>query len=136
MWGIAANAGGTAEAGVGAAAAGTANSGVGVFGGGNSGVNVGGYTASGGYSGVDNGKQWVAGATAGFGAGGFITNAKCAKQLKGPFDTWTLNLPIISLQFASGGGIWTAGASAGKSWGLSLSRYNVTTTTASGCACQ
>jgi hypothetical protein len=136
LWGIAVNSGGTAEAGVGVVAAGQADSGVGLFGGGRTGVNVGAYTASGHFVGIDNSKQFAAGATAGLGVGAFITNAKCAKQLKGPFDTWTLNLPIFSLQFAHSGGVWTAGGSLGKSWGISLSRYTVTTTTASGSAGQ
>jgi hypothetical protein len=132
LWGVAVNSGGTVEAGMGLAGGGQANSGVGLFGGGRSGINIGAYTASGGFSGIDSDNQFVAGATAGLGVGGFITNAKNAQDLKGPFDTWSLNLPIFSLQFASGGGVWTAGGSLGKSWGLSLSRYTVTTTTATG----
>lgn len=134
LWGIVGNAGGTAE--VTGTGAFQANSGVGIFGGGSNGVNVGGYTANGGFDGPNDSNQTVIGATAGLGVGGFITNAKCAKNLLGPFDTWTLNLPIASFQFATDGTIWTFGISVGKSWGFSASRYTVTTTTASGCDCQ
>jgi RHS repeat-associated protein len=141
LWGIVGNAGGAGEVGggggVGGGVAAAANSGIGIFGGGPAGVNVGGYTAS-GVSPLDNPDQFILGATAGLGVGGFITNAKCAHDLLGPFTTWTLNLPIISLQYAYGGGIWTGGFSIGKSWGLDFSRYTVTTTTAtstSGCGC-
>ena len=54
-----------------------------------------------------------------------------------PLSRIDLNLPIISLQFASGGGTWTAGASVGKSWGIDFSRYTVTATgtSTSGCGC-
>lgn len=134
LWGVVGNGGGTIEVTGGGAF--QANSGVGVFGGGSSGVNFGGYTANGGFDGPNGEGHVVVGATAGLGVGAFITNAKCANNLLGPFDTWALNLPIASFQFASGGGIWTAGVSVGKSWGFSISRYTVTTTTASGCGCQ
>jgi RHS repeat-associated protein len=134
LWGVVGNGGGTIEVTGGGAF--QANSGVGVFGRGSSGINVGGYTANGGFDGPNGEGHVVVGATAGLGVGGFITNAKCANDLLGPFDTWTLNLPIASFQFATGGGIWTAGVSVGKSWGFSASRYTVTTTTASGCGCQ
>jgi len=132
LWGLGLNAGGTAEAGMGSGGAIQANSGVGLFGGGNNGINVGGYTASGSFAGEARSNQFVIGATAGLGVGGFISNAKSAQQLLGPFDTWTLNLPIVSFQYASDGSIWTAGMSLGKSWGISFSRYPVTTTTACG----
>ena len=136
LWGIGVNAGGTAEGGVGIGSAVQANSGVGVFGGGSAGINGGGYTASGGFSGAPKSDQFVVGGTVGLGVGGFITNAKCANQLLGPFDTWTLNLPFVSVQYATDGTIWTGGISAGKSYGLSVSRYSVTTTSASGCGCK
>ncbi len=46
----------------------------------------------------------------------------------GDFDTWTLNTPFGSLQFATDGSIFTASYSFGRGLGLSASRYNVTTT--------
>ena len=93
------------------------------------------YTSSGAMAGATL-DQNVGGASAGLGLGCFITNAKTAEQLRGPFDTWTLNLPIISFQYASGddpvdGNTWTFGVSFGKSWGSSLSHYSVVTTYAS-----
>jgi RHS repeat-associated protein len=118
-----------------------ANSGFGLFWGGTRGINVGGYTANGGMDGPNqpdhNGGlgQGVLGATAGLGVGVFVTNAKCANDLLGPFDTWTVSLPLISFQYASGGGTWTLGGAMGRSWGIALSRYTVVTTAASGCPC-
>jgi RHS repeat-associated protein len=127
------SAGGSAE--LSGAGAFQANSGIGAFWGGGGGLNGGGYTANGGFDGRNSDDGVVIGATVGLGVGLFITNAQCAKDLLGPFETWTLNLPIVSLQFAESGGIWTGGFSIGKSWGVSVSRYTVTTTTASGCSC-
>ena len=74
-------------------------------------------------------RQFVFGATAGLGAGLFLTNATRAEDLIGPFDTWTLNLPIVSLQFATDGQTRVGSFALGRSWGFSFSRYSVTTTT-------
>ena len=132
LWGVGANAGGTAEVGAGIGIAAQANSGVGVFGGGSAGVNVGGYTASGGFMNGFTGytNQFAVGLTAGLGVGLFGTNATSASALLGPFDTWTLNLPAVSFQFATDGTTNVGSVSLGKSWGFSFSRYSVTTTTA------
>jgi RHS repeat-associated protein len=145
--GIGVNAGGTIEGGIGYGAAYQANSGIAFFwGGANS--SIGTYTASGGFlggyiafpppgsgepqstNGSFNPAQMVIGLTAGLGDGVFYTNANKAEDLLGPFDTWTLNLPIVSLQFAYDGTTYVGSASIGKSWGFSLSRYSVNTTTA------
>ena len=128
--------GGLAEAGVGNGIAVQASSGGGMFWGGSAGVNFGGYTSSGGYWGDAQKSEFVVGATAGLGGGVLFTNAKCAQQLLGPFDTWNINIPIVSLQYATDGSIRTGAISFGRSWGFSFSRYRVTTTTASGCRCQ
>ncbi len=136
LWGVGVSAGGTVEAGAGTGFGAQASSGVGIFGGGSSGITTGGFTNSGAFAGTARPDQFVDGATAGLGGGLFITNAKCAKELLGPFDTWTLNLPIVSLQYATDGNIWTGSFSVGRSFGFSFSRYKVTTTTASGCECK
>jgi RHS repeat-associated protein len=133
LWGIGVVGGGTAEVGSGprGGAAYQANSGVGLFGGGPSGLNVGGYTSSGGFAGAANIKQWVMGAAAGLGSGIFFSpDATQAKGLLGPFDTWSLNLPIVGLQLATDGTTRVFSLSLGKSWGFGFSRYTVTTTNA------
>ena len=131
LWGFGIHGGGTAEVGAGPSggAAYQAASGVGTFWGGPSGLNVGGYTASGGFARESNLRQFVFGATAGLGTGFFLTNATRAEDLVGPFDTWTLNLPIVSFQFATAGGTRVGSFAVGRSWGFSFSRYSVTTTT-------
>lgn len=100
------------------------------------GFSAGGFTSSGELAGEGSSNQFVEGATAGLGSGVTLTNAKCAKDLLGPFDTWTINIPILSVQWATDGNIWTFGGAVGKSCGFSISRYPVTTTTASGCDCR
>jgi RHS repeat-associated protein len=123
--------GGTAEAGWGSGGGGQAASGVGLF----TGTGIGAFTESGGFASSEpdaSTRQFVFGATAGVGAGPFISNASNPQQLLGPFDTMTLNLPLVSIQVAGDGKIWTATVSVGRSYGLSISRYSVTTTTATG----
>jgi len=93
------------------------------------GIEGGGYTASGGFAGESSLRQLVLGATAGLGTGLFLTNATKAEDLVGPFDTWTLNLPIVSFQLATAGGTWVGSFAVGRSRGFSVSRYSVTTTT-------
>lgn len=147
LWGAGVTGGGTFEYGEVYGAAYQANSGGGVFWDGlfNQ-VNLGAFTASGGFAGGNHGlsnfgsatqqpdgsppASWVVGVTGGLGAGLFLTNATKAEELLGPFDTWTLNLPLVSLQVAYDGNIGTISANWGKSLGISASRYPVTTTTA------
>jgi RHS repeat-associated protein len=136
LWGVGFVGGGVIEAGDDFRGGGfQANSGLGVFWGGSTGINLGGYTASGGFIGALDPSRFVWGATAGLGSGLFFTTANCAQDLLGPFDTWTLNLPGVSLQYATDGKVKVFGITGGKSLGFSLSRYPVTTTTASGCPC-
>ncbi len=138
LWGFGGVAGGTLEAGDAAGFGFQASSGAGLFGGGSAGVNFGGFTSRGSFVGSpkdDNPKPFVFGATAGLGGGIFFTNAKCAKQLLGPFDTWSVNLPVISFQFATDGKTRIGSIQIGRSLGFSFSRYKVTTETASGPAC-
>ena|SRR5947207_4534116 len=120
LWGVGIHGGGTSEVGAGPSggAAYQATSSVGVFARGLSAFNVGGYTASGGFAGESNLRQFVFGATAGLGTGLFLTNATRAEDLVGPFDTWTLNLPIGSLQFATAGGTWVGSFALGRSRGV------------------
>ncbi|MGH7165402.1 MAG: RHS repeat domain-containing protein, partial [Nitrospiraceae bacterium] len=138
LWGFGGIAGGTAEAGDAAGFGFQASSGAGFFWGGSAGLNSGGFTSRGSFVGSpkdDNPKPFVFGATAGLGGGVFFTNAKCAKQLLGPFDTWSVNLPVISFQFATDGRTRIGSIQIGRSLGFSFSRYKVTTETASGPAC-
>jgi RHS repeat-associated protein len=136
FWGAGLIGGGMIEAGYGPGFAYQANSAGGLFGGGSSGTRLGGYTSSGGFMSKGNPKQFVFGATAGLGAGLFFTSAKCPKQLLGPFDTWNVNLPFVSFQFAQDNEVWIASIVPGRSLGLSFSRYQVATTAASGCECK
>ena len=130
LFGIFGFGGGNIEAGAGSGGGAQAGSGAGVFGGGTGGINVGGFTQTGSFASEEfggKGNEFAAGASLGLGAGLGITNADCAEQLKGPFDTWTLSTPFGSLQFAKSGSIWTASYTYGRGEGLSFSRYSVTT---------
>ncbi|MGP0104360.1 CARDB domain-containing protein, partial [Rhodoblastus sp.] len=78
--------------------------------------------------------SFVAGGSAGVGTGVYITNGNNVGDLSGPFDTWTLNLPFISVQFAIGSNsqghtIWTLSGTVGASVGASFSRYPTNTWT-------
>jgi RHS repeat-associated protein len=146
--GFGVNAGGSAQGGLINGGAIQANSGVGLFWG--QGLNVGGYTASGSFGGKgnidyhvpgeqgdstytpDNGYSTMAiGASAGLGAGVFYTNADSAEQLLGDFDTSTLNVGFITLQFArDASGTYMASFSYAKGLGFDFNRYQVTTTAA------
>jgi RHS repeat-associated protein len=108
-----------------------ASSGAGIFTNG-----AGAFTSSGGFADNPSGSQFVFGATAGLGTGAFITNANSASQLLGPFDTWNINIPLLSIQVASDGSTVIGSVTFGKSLGLSLSRYTTTTTTATGGQCR
>ena len=96
LWGIGIIGGGTAEAGVAQGGAYQYSSGTGFFVS-DSRIRVGGFTSEGGFAGESKSNQFVAGATAGLGAGLYWTNAKNAQQLLGPFDTTTLNLEVLSI---------------------------------------
>ena len=136
LYGLGLIGGGSVDAGAGSGGAYQLGSGGGVFYDQNSSdLSVGGFTYSGGFSGDAGPEQYVIGASTGLGGGAFLTNANCANQLLGPFDTRTLNLPFISLQFATSGSTWIGSATVGRSFGFSYSRYQVTTTTASGSGC-
>ena len=96
------------------------------------------FAGWGGYAGIgSNQSSWpgnvpttgaVGGGYAGFGGGAFFTNANSAKQLCGPFKTYTLNLPGFSAQFAIGGGTWIFSGTVGPSIGAAASSYSTTTT--------
>jgi hypothetical protein len=135
LWGAYIVGSATAEAGIRGGAAVQSGAGAGVFGGGKCGTHAGGFTDTGGFAGGGNRQQFAFGAAAGVGGGIGITNATSAGQLAGPFDTWSLNLPFVSFQFANSGGTWTASVTGGESAGLSFSRYSVTTTTTGDYGC-
>jgi len=78
----------------------------------------------------------VVGLNGGLGAGFFYTNANCAAQLLGAMDTWTVNIPLVSFQYATDGKINFYSVTGGKSLFVSASRYKVTTVTTSGCECK
>jgi RHS repeat-associated protein len=144
LWGVGGVAGGTIEAGFGDGAGYQAASGAGVFFDSRAeSFDAGAFTQSGGFSGESAsgpvgtpGGQFVYGATGGAGGGVFFTNAESAQALIGPFDTWNLNLPFVSAQFASDGRVVVSTISFGRSWGISFSRYTVTTTWAGGLKCR
>lgn len=148
--GVVFNSGGSIGAGLLSGGGYQANSGFGGFRGG-AGYSGGGYTASGGFAGTaDTRFNWPGerdtsgfgtydgyttfefGAAAGFGWGGFLTNADCAEELAGVFDTWTINVGSVTIQFAydAPSGIFTIGGSFARGLGFDFSRYAVDTTTA------
>lgn len=148
LGGFGINAGGSAQGGVVHGGAVQANSGVGLFWG--NGLNSGWYTASGSFGGQgnfdyhmpgnqdtsgftpDSGYSTMAiGASAGLGVGIWGSNASNATQLLGAFDTSTLNIGVISLQYASdASGTFTWSISFAKGLGFDFNRYQVTTTAA------
>jgi RHS repeat-associated protein len=141
LLGIGVTIGATGEVGWGEGFATQASGGWGIFDGvphddGVTGFGLGGYTAVGGFEKGGDPDQFAIGANAGFGGGIFITSARCAKKLLGPFDTWTLTALFFSFQYANDGNVWQIGVSVGRSIGLGISRYTTTTTNASGCECQ
>jgi RHS repeat-associated protein len=127
LWGIGIFGGGSLDAGDGTGNSIQAQSAAGIFGNA-AGLSAGGYTALGAdNSAAPSSQNTVIGASAGLSTGVFITNAPRASDLAGPFDTWTLNLPVGSIQFASDGTNWTFGIGAGPAAGVSFSRAKVTT---------
>jgi RHS repeat-associated core domain len=146
--GLGFNAGGSAQGGLINGGAMQASSGVGLFWG--HGLNAGGYTASGSFAGQgnfdyhspgeqgdsiytpDNGYSTMAiGASAGLGVGAFYTNADSAEQLLGAFDTSTLNVGFVTLQWAEdASGTYTASLGFAKGLGFDFNRYQVITTSA------
>lgn len=101
---------------------GSVSAGAGVFGGGQSGINLGGFASAGGFIGgpgigpsypAGNCGNTAAGAYAGIGVGGFLTNATSAAELRGPFQGLNFDLGILSVQVAWSGNIiigsWTLG---------------------------
>ena len=68
------------------------------------------------------------GAYGGLGGGGFITNANSPEQLAGPFETYTLDTPVGSVQFAKHGKIWIVSGSVGPAAGFAVSVFKTTTT--------
>jgi hypothetical protein len=55
----------------------------------------------------------------GVGGGVMISNATNVSQVSGPFETYTLSIPAVSLSFSFGGGIWELQPTAGPGWGVS-----------------
>jgi RHS repeat-associated protein len=127
--------GGMLEAGAGGTAlGGQANAGGGFFWGGSQGFNSSWLSNLGGLASIYHESdpvpsEQIIGLVGGLGVGAFFTNAKCVADLKGPFRMTNINLPLISIQWGSSGGIWQWGFGVGKSWAVaSVSRYTVTTT--------
>jgi RHS repeat-associated protein len=141
LWGFGGIVSGSAEGGVVVAGGGgTASAGGGFFWGGPQGGNAGGFASTGGFLGgpgygpsypSGNSGNVAGGAFAGAGGGAFITNAKCAGQLKGPFNTFSFNLgvgPQISIQVGtSPDGTWIGSLTVGPGWGVSGSGYQTNT---------
>ena len=143
QWGIGVIGGGSAEAGIGVGAGNTGFIGGGIFWGGPQGANWGGFAGGGSMIGgpgfganAPNGSGTKGGVVIGFpvgtpyiggGVGGYITNAKCAGGLGGPFDTWTVNTPWFSVQYSkSDNGTWIGSVTyspPGVSYGAGGSNY-------------
>ncbi|KAF0145016.1 MAG: RhsA [Nitrospirae bacterium] len=147
LWGIGIMGTTSTEAGlVGIGAGQTGSVGGGLFGQGLfKNLNFGGFASWGGFAGgpgygpsypSGNSGNVVGGAYAGIGAGIFVTNAKCAAQLKGPFKTISLNVGIGAYKFtmqysySNGIGMFSVGPPfTGAGIGLSGSGYNTNTGT-------
>jgi RHS repeat-associated protein len=71
---------------------------------------------------------------AGAGAGLFITNAGAPGALGGHFKTYTVDTPIASVQFSTGGGIWSLSVTTGPGalFGASVMTTNTATGTVAG----
>jgi RHS repeat-associated protein len=140
-WGIGITGGAAGNVGAGAVGGGATGAvGGGVFWGGPSGVNGGVFASGGAFvresPGVVslkcpnyNQTPWAVGAYAGVGAGGFLTNAKKAADLKGPFKQWNLNTPIGSINFGWSDGTWILSITAGPGDVGDISGYPTTTVT-------
>jgi hypothetical protein len=102
-------------------------------------MNMGGFASWGGFLGGPgygpsyprgNSGNVVGGAYAGLGGGVFVTNAKCAGELRGAFNTYSFNLgigPKISFQFGISGGTWIFSATYGWGGAISGSGYQTNT---------
>jgi RHS repeat-associated protein len=117
LWGVGVVGSASVEGGVVYGAGATGSVGGGVFGGGSQGLNVGGFVSGGAFVGgpglsasapapLPGGTTGAVGAYAGAGVGGFITNATNVGELKGPFNTYSINTPIGSLQLGVSGSTW------------------------------
>jgi RHS repeat-associated protein len=125
LWGVGVIGTASGDLGVGFVGAGATGSvGGGYFWGGQSGGNAGVFASGGAFvresPGVVSLKApdydqtpWSGGAYAGVGAGAFLTNAKRASDLSGPFKQWNLNTPWFSLSFGWSGGTWICSATVG-----------------------
>ncbi len=141
--------GASAGVGLGWGAGSTGDASIGVFGGGAAGVNVGVAGTTGSFAGGENrgvaypgfpqgGLNGTIGAFAGFGGGGFVTNATSACQLRGPFDTLIVNFWVGEFQYSSSGSVWTASLTFGPGVpGGGISYFSTTTeaTTLAGRRC-
>jgi RHS repeat-associated protein len=146
LWGVGVTGVASVEAGAIYGGAGTVAAGGGVFGGGTRGVNVGGYATRGAFVGGPGlNKKWpdpcqtipqppiVGGAYGGYGRGLFLTNAKSASALTGPFWQWNFNLGVGpvrgSVSFAYNGGIGILSITVGQGGFITGSGYPTTTIT-------
>jgi RHS repeat-associated protein len=144
LWGFGADAGGSIEGGAVAIGAGaTVSGGAGVFWGGSQGVNFGAFGSAGAFAGGPGyGVQYPAypkcenvtvagGAYAGAGAGVFLTNARSAGELRGPFNTHSFNVGVgpirASLQIGVSGKTWIGSLTFGPGVGISGSSYPTNT---------
>jgi RHS repeat-associated protein len=125
LWGFGPQASATVEAGALVAGGGATGSvGGGVFWGGQQGLNLGAFASGGAFVGgpgygasapnaQPGGTTAVARAAAGVGGGVFLTNATSAGELSGPFNTYSINTPIGSVQFGVSGSTWIFSATCG-----------------------
>jgi RHS repeat-associated protein len=126
--------GGAAEAGYGPGVGYQGGSGFGVTYSDADGLNVGGFTSSGSFCGSPDNPQtedeYVVGLGLGAGVGFYATNADKPSDLGGPFNTFTVNLPMITFQIATSPGsdsTWVVSVSIGPQAAGSVSNYKVVT---------
>jgi hypothetical protein len=76
----------------------------------------------------------AAAAYAGGGAGFFISNAGTPGSIGGHFATATVDTPVVSVQFSTGGGIWSLSVTFGPGglFGASVMTTNTVTKTVAG----
>ena len=72
-------------------------------------------------------KKYALGSFIGLGGGIFYTNATIVNQLRGPFQTLSINTPWFSFQYGTSNGINIYSLTFGPGYGFSVSQFTTTT---------
>jgi hypothetical protein len=67
------------------------------------------------------------GAYLGAGSGFYTTNASSVSQLSGPFDTWSVNFPLVAFQYGTSNGVGIFSITGGPGAVFNVSHYKTTT---------